>query len=89
MTKPSFWQLLPIFALTLIASPAALSDTVSPHAVETTKFTVEDAEISKAFYEDMLGMRELRRFVAEGNLVEPFMGWSEDSRIGLLDFVKK
>jgi catechol 2,3-dioxygenase-like lactoylglutathione lyase family enzyme len=62
---------------------------VSPHAVETTKFTVEDAEISKAFYEDMLGMRELRRFVAEGNLVEPFMGWSEDSRIGLLDFVKK
>ena len=50
---------------------------------------MEDAEVSKAFYEDLLGIPELRRYVDEGRLVEPFMGWAEDGRIGLLDYDEK
>ena len=89
MTPSALRQLLSIVALTLITSLGALADTAPIHTVTTTKFTVEDAEVSKAFYEDFLGIPELRRYVEEGRLVEPFMGWSEDGRIGLLDFAKK
>ena len=89
MTPSALRQLLSIVALTLITSSGALADTAPIHTVTTTKFTVEDAEVSKAFYEDFLGIPELRRYVEEGRLVEPFMGWSEDGRIGLLDFAEK
>lgn len=89
MTPSVFRQLLPIVALTLITSSGTLADTVPVHTVTTTKFTVEDAEVSKAFYEDLLGIPELRRYVDEGRLVEPFMGWVEDGRIGLLDYSEK
>jgi len=89
MTPSLLRQLLPILALTLITSSGTLADTVPIHTVTTTKFTVEDAEVSKAFYEDLLGIPELRRYVDEGRLVEPFMGWVEDGRIGLLDYSEK
>ena len=89
MTPSALRQLLPIAAFTLFASSAALADTAPVHTVTTTKFTVEDAEISKAFYEDFLGIPELRRYVDEGRIVEPFMGWVEDGRIGLLDYAEK
>ena len=89
MTPSALRQLLPIVALTLITSSGTLADTVPVHTVTTTKFTVEDAEVSKAFYEDLLGIPELRRYVDEGRLVEPFMGWVEDGRIGLLDYSEK
>tara|TARA_B110000438_G_scaffold3687_1_gene3694 strand:- start:950 stop:1753 length:804 start_codon:yes stop_codon:yes gene_type:complete len=89
MTPSALRQLLPIVALTLITSSGTLADTVPIHTVTTTKFTVEDAEVSKAFYEDLLGIPELRRYVDEGRLVEPFMGWVEDGRIGLLDYSEK
>ena len=82
-------QLLPIVAVALIASPATLAQKAPVHTVTTTKFTVEDAEVSKAVYEDLLGIPELRRYVDEGRLVEPFMGWAEDGRIGLLDYDEK
>jgi catechol 2,3-dioxygenase-like lactoylglutathione lyase family enzyme len=89
MTPTAFRQLLPIVAFTLVASTGAQADTTPVHTVATTKFTVEDAEISKAFYEEFLGMKEVRRFVDEGRIVEPFMGWTEDARIGLLDYNEK
>ena len=88
--KPSaLRQLLPLVALALITSSGARADTMPIHTVTTTKFTVEDAEVSKAFYEDLLGVPELRRYVDEGRLLEPFMGWVEDGRIGLLDYNEK
>ena len=74
MTPSALRQLLPIVALTLITSSGTRADTMPIHTVTTTKFTVEDAEVSKAFYEDLLGIPELRRYVDEGRLVEPFMG---------------
>ncbi|MDG2249243.1 MAG: VOC family protein [Gammaproteobacteria bacterium] len=89
MTPSALRQLLPIVALTLITSSGTRADTMPIHTVTTTKFTVEDAEVSKAFYEDLLGIPELRRYVDEGRLVEPFMGWVEDGRIGLLDYSEK
>ena len=69
--------------------PLAAAAQPSPHTVTTTKFTVEDASIGKTFYEDLVGMPELRRYVDEGRLVEPFMGWSEDGRMGLLAYTVK
>ena len=88
--KPSaLRQLLPLVALALITSSGARADKMPIHTVTPTKFTVADAEVSKAFYEDLLGVPELRRYVDEGRLVEPFMGWVEDGRIGLLDYNEK
>lgn len=75
-------------ALTL-TSGATAQEAASPHTVTTTKFTIEDASISKTFYEDLVGLPELRRFVDEGRLVEPFMGWTEDGRMGLLAYTEK
>ena len=89
MTSSAIRQLLPTLALTLSTSSGVLAEEAPIHTVTTTKFTVEDAEVSKAFYEDLLGIPELRRYVDEGRLVEPFMGWAEDGRIGLLDYDEK
>lgn len=76
-------------ALTLSVTAAAQTSTSSPHTVTTTKFTVEDASISKTFYEDLIGMPELRRYVDEGQLVEPFMGWTDNGRMGLLAYTER
>ena len=81
--------LFAVAALALPVGAAAQTDTVSPHTVTTTKFTIDDVNISKTFYEDLVGMPELRRFVSEGRLVEPFMGWTEDGRMGLLAYTEK
>ena len=59
-----------------------------PHTVRTAKFTVAEVEASAAFYEDMFGMTEFNRFVAEGRLIEPFLGYQEDARLGLLGFIE-
>ena len=61
----------------------------SPHQVRTAKFTIDDVETTKAFYEDLAGMTEVSRFVAEGRLVEPFMGFGDGGRIGLLAYTRK
>lgn len=58
------------------------------HRVNTTKFTIADVEASKTFYENLLGMKELNRYVAPGILVEPFMGFDQGGRIGLLGFTE-
>ena len=77
-----------IAALTL-AADAVAQGAASPHTVTTTKFTIDDVSISKTFYEDLVGLPELRRFVDEGRLVEPFMGWTENGRMGLLAYAEK
>ena len=56
MISPITRRLLSVVAFTLIASSAALAQKAPVHTVTTTKFTVEDAEVSKAFYEDLLGI---------------------------------
>ena len=61
----------------------------SPHQVRTAKFTIDDVETSTAFYEDLAGMTEVGRYVAEGRLVEPFMGFGDGGRIGLLGYIEK
>jgi catechol 2,3-dioxygenase-like lactoylglutathione lyase family enzyme len=62
----------------------------SPHAVRTTKFTVGDVDKNTAFYVEMLGMTEMNRYVAEGRLVEPLMGFGDaGQRIGLLSYTEK
>ena len=62
----------------------------SPHQVRTAKFTIDDVDTTKAFYEDLAGMTEVGRFFAVGRLVEPFMGFGEDGgRIGLLAYSEK
>ena len=62
----------------------------SPHAVRTTKFTVGDVDKNTAFYEDLVGMTEMNRFVAEGRLVEPFMGFGDAGRrVGLLAYTQQ
>jgi predicted enzyme related to lactoylglutathione lyase len=78
-----------LVALTLSVGAAAQTNQASPHTVTTTKFTIDDVSISKTFYEDLVGLPELRRFVDEGRLVEPFMGWTENGRIGLLAYTQK
>ena len=81
--------LFAVAALTLPVDAATQTNATSPHTVTTTKFTIDDVSISKTFYEDLVGMPELRRFVAEGRLVEPFMGWTENGRMGLLAYSEK
>ena len=39
--------------------------------MRTSKVTIDDLDASKRFYEELLGMTGLDRFVAEGSLVEP------------------
>ena len=90
MTSRHGTQLWLSCALVLAVSSAATAqNATSPHNVTTTKFTIDDVSISKTFYEDLVGMPELRRFVAEGRLVEPFMGWTENGRMGLLAYTEK
>jgi catechol 2,3-dioxygenase-like lactoylglutathione lyase family enzyme len=68
----------------------AAASASSPHSVRTTKFTIGDVDPNTAFYVEMLGMSEVNRFVAEGRLVEPFMGFGDPGqRIGLLSYTKK
>jgi catechol 2,3-dioxygenase-like lactoylglutathione lyase family enzyme len=73
-------------ATVLALPPSGVAQTTSPHTVTTTKFTIDDVSTSKTFYEDLVGLPELRRYVDAGRLVEPFMGWSEDGRMGLLAY---
>ena len=90
MTVRHLTQATLLFAIAALALAAgAAAQTPSPHTVTTTKFTIDDVNISKTFYEDLVGMPELRRFVAEGRLVEPFMGWTENGRMGLLAYTEK
>ena len=77
------------FATLLVPAAAVAQNGALPHMVRTTKFTIDDVESSTAFYENLVGMKELDRFVAEGRLVEPFMGWGEGGRMGLLAYVEK
>ena len=82
-----------IMALSIPANGEAQEATdsaSSPHAVRTTKFTVGDVDTNTAFYVEMLGMTEMNRFVAEGRLVEPFMGFGDaGQRIGLLSYTEQ
>ena len=91
MTTRQFSHLLPLFTLAAltVATAAVAQGAASPHTVTTTKFTIDDVSISKTFYEDLVGLPELRRFVDEGRLVEPFMGWTENGRMGLLAYIEK
>ena len=63
----------------------------SPHEVRTAKFTVDDVDKAQAFYEEMFDLTEINRFVVEGMLVEPLLGYAdaETKRIGLLGFTEK
>lgn len=90
---PSGWpgvRWLAGVALTVAAIAAtaerATSPEPMPHRVNTTKFTIDDVDGTKPFYEELLGMKELDRFVAPDFLVEPFMGFDQGGRIGLLAF---
>ncbi len=89
-TRYLSYLVLPCAVAALAVPTAAAAQAPSPHQVRTTKFTITDVDDSKAFYEDLVGMTELDRFVAEGSLVEPFMGFGEGSgRMGLLHFVEQ
>ncbi len=59
------------------------------HEVRTTKFTIDDIDATTAFYINLLGMTEVGRFVDKGRLVEPFMGFGEGGRVGLLSYTAK
>ena len=91
MTTQPLRYLIPLLALSTLAVSVdtVAQDDSSPHSVRTTKFTIDDVDASTAFYEDLVGLRELDRFVAEGRLVEPFMGFGGGGRIGLLAYTKK
>lgn len=93
MTTTGFRRVAPLVMLAGFAASASAQDqrgattNVSPHEVRTTKFTIGDVDTTTAFYEDLVGMRELDRFIAGDSLVEPFMGFGEGTgRIGLLAF---
>jgi predicted enzyme related to lactoylglutathione lyase len=92
MMNQRLGRALRLCTLTALAWPlgaAAQTGTPSPHTVTTTKFTIDDVAASTTFYEDLVGLPELRRFEDEGRLVEPFMGWTEDGRMGLLGYTVK
>ena len=89
MTVLRTTRLTLVLAMAALAANLVAQGPVSPHTVTTTKFTIDDVAISKTFYEDLVGMPELRRFVDEGRLVEPFMGWSENGRMGLLAYAEQ
>ena len=61
-----------------------------PHVVRTVKYTVGDVDENTAFYEKMVGMTEMNRYVAEGRLVEPFLGFGDaEHRLGLLSYTQR
>lgn len=79
-----------VAALSVSAHPAG-QDTVSqPHTVRTAKFTIGDVDTNTAFYEELLGMTEMNRFVAEGRVVVPFIGFGDPGRwVGLLSYTRQ
>ena len=61
-----------------------------PHVVRTVKYTVSDVNENMAFYQKLVGMKEMNRYVAEGRLVEPFMSFGDaNHRLGLLSYTKR
>ena len=61
-----------------------------PHVVRTVKYTVGDVDENTAFYEKLVGMTEMNRYVDEGRLAEPFMGFGDaDHRLGLLSYTQR
>ena len=50
----------------LVSMNAFAQDSGSPHVVRTTKFTIDNVDTNKAFYEGLVGMNEIDRFVSEG-----------------------
>ena len=88
------WQsaLLALLGLSscLVTYPVDSSEEPVPfiHRVSTTKFTIVDVGGTLPFYSTLLGMQELSRFEAPGFLDEPFMGYAQGGRIGLLAFTE-
>lgn len=81
-------RLLLAGVVVLTPALATAQDAEVPHQVRTTKFTITDVDASTAFYEDLIGLREVNRFETTG-LVEPFMAFDEEGgRIGLLAFAE-
>lgn len=76
-------------SLLLVSMTAFAQDGGSPHVVRTTKFTIDNVDTNKAFYEGLVGMNEVDRFVSEGRLIEPFMAFDEGGRVGLLAYVEQ
>ena len=52
-----------ITALSIAATAVGQQASASPHQVRTTKFTVDSVVKNTAFYEEMLGMTEMNRFL--------------------------
>lgn len=80
-----------VVAAVLLSSDAARTQagegqTPAPHEVRTTKFTIGDVETTTPFYVDLLGMTEVGRYVDEGRVIEPFMGFGQGGRVGLLSY---
>ena len=71
------------------ATPASES-ALPPHVVRTVKLTVGDVDEITAFYEKMVGMTEMNRYVDEGRLVAPFMGFGDPEQwLGLMSYTQR
>ena len=69
------------------AAVAQTPSPTSPHVVRTTKFTINgDVEEHSVFYQNMFEMTEVNRYIDEGRLVEPFVGYHPGTKVGLLAF---
>ena len=89
-------QVVLAFMLSALSVPVDAAGQEAPasepasHVVRTTKFTIGDVDKNTAFYEDLVGMTEMNRLVADGRLVEPFMGFGEAGRrVGLLGYTQR
>ena len=77
------------FFVVSVCALAQQEEAASPHQVRTAKFTTTDVEESSTFYQQMFEMTEFDRYISEGRLVEPFLGYAEDARLGLLGYTEQ
>lgn len=82
---------LPIWAIALglaassmpaVSQKAESAQAAIPHEIGAAKLIVDDAEVSKKYFETYFGMAEVRRFTAPA-YNEPIMGYGDGARLAL------
>lgn len=87
------WAALAVTALGLLSSGACLAQSAaptaaspastSPHSIGAAKLIIGDVAKTQSFYEQMFGMKELRRYSDPELYEEPIMGFDSGARLAL------
>ena len=65
------------------SAPAGSASAASPHTIGAAKLIIDDLKNTQAFYEQMLGMKEVSHYSAAGVYDEPIMGFGGGARLAL------